>query len=110
MQVQNLFSALPDARAAEVFERLAGEGDVEIERIVSHGQSSPESGWYDQPRHEWVMLLQGRACLGFDDGREIELAPGDALDIPAHTRHRVSWTATDQTTVWLAVHYPMCDR
>lgn len=105
--VVNLLAALPDARAAEVFETLAGSRGVTIERIVSQGQSSPPEGWYDQHRHEWVLVLQGAARLGFEDGREVALAAGDAIDIPAGTRHRVSWTAPDRPTVWLAVHYPV---
>ena len=45
---QNLLDSLPDASNSEVFERLAGCGEVMVERIVSRGQSSPEQGWYDQ--------------------------------------------------------------
>ena len=37
-----LLHALPDARLAEVFDTLAAAGPVRIERIVSHGQASPE--------------------------------------------------------------------
>lgn len=110
IEVINLLRGLPDASGGEVFERLAGDGGVMIERIVSHGQCSPESGWYDQPNHEWVMLLEGAARLAFENGSEVELAPGDALDIPAHCRHRVSWTLPNKPTVWLAVHYPARDR
>jgi cupin 2 domain-containing protein len=33
------------------------------------------------------------------------MAPGDWLAIPAHDRHRVTWTDPGQDTVWLAVHY-----
>ena len=32
------------------------------------------------------------------------LVPGDFVWIAPHRRHRVSWTATDRATVWLAVH------
>lgn len=106
VKVRNLFQALPDASREEVFDALAGTDGVMIERIVSQGQVTPEGEWYDQPRHEWVMLLQGAARLRFADGEEVELRPGDALEIPAHLKHRVSWTAPDQTTLWLAVHYP----
>ena len=34
------------------------------------------------------------------------LRPGDHVAIPAHKRHRVEWTAPDETTLWLAVHFP----
>ncbi len=33
------------------------------------------------------------------------LKPGDWVDIPAHGRHRVEWTAPDKKTIWLAVFY-----
>lgn len=106
IELQNLYRNLPDARGEEVFERLAGEEGVLIERIVSQGQITPEGEWYDQERDEWVMLLRGAARLSFENGDELELAPGDSVNIPAHTRHRVSWTDPDRATIWLAVHYP----
>lgn len=108
-QVSNLLANLPDATTEEMFEMLASAKGVEIERIVSHGQCSPEVGWYDQDRHEWVLVLSGAARLEFDEsGAEVsvEMGPGDAMNIPARCRHRVAWTTPDQPTVWLAVHYP----
>jgi len=30
--------------------------------------------------------------------------PGDHVFLPAHKRHRVTWTDPDRPTVWLAVH------
>lgn len=76
-----------------------------IERIVSTGQASPPGFWYDQAQNEWVLLLQGRAVLEWDDGRSITLQQGDWLNIPAHTRHRVAWTSKDPPCIWLAVHF-----
>jgi len=38
------------------------------------------------------------------DETPLELRPGDFVNIPAHTRHRVEWTTPDEPTVWLAVH------
>jgi cupin 2 domain-containing protein len=104
--MDNLFRDLPVNLREERFDTLVDSGRVEIERIVSHGQSSPAEGWYDQERSEWVLLLRGAARLVFEDGREIALEPGDWLDIPARCRHRVDWTDPDRPTVWLAVHYP----
>jgi len=101
----NLFAAIPADLENEVFERLAGNTLVRIERIVSRGHRSPASGWYDQESGEWVIVLRGAARLAFADGTAVELGPGDYLDLPAHCRHRVDWTAPDEETVWLAVHY-----
>ena len=103
--MNNLFSDIPGRLEEELFETLASSENVLIERIVSKGHSSPEDGWYDQDRNEFVVLLEGAARLEFDDGRVEELAPGDWLDIPAHRRHRVAWTPAGAETVWLAVHY-----
>jgi cupin 2 domain-containing protein len=103
--LSNLFARIPDDLPAELFETLV-EGDaVRIERIVSRGHVTPAGQWYDQERHEWVLLLRGAARLAFADGREVALAPGDWLVIPARYRHRVAWTDPQQDTVWLAVHY-----
>ncbi|WP_432695838.1 cupin domain-containing protein [Marinobacterium sp. YM272] len=104
--MKNLLAELPYARDDEVFQLLAAGRGVEIERIVSHGQSSPEVGWYDQDRHEWVMVLSGAARLEFEDEGVVEMNAGDSVAIPACCRHRVAWTTPDEPTIWLAVHYP----
>jgi cupin 2 domain-containing protein len=108
MNVENLFAAPRDAglRAEEVFEELLCGGGFRLERIVSTGQTTPPGEWYDQPQAEWVLLLSGRALLRFEaDAEPRELVPGDFVNIPAHCRHRVEFTATDEPTVWLALHY-----
>ncbi|MCW8127392.1 cupin domain-containing protein [Microbulbifer halophilus] len=103
--MNNIFASLPKDLSAEVFEDIVRRDSVRIERIVSRGHSSPERGWYDQDEGEWVMVLRGAARLLFEDGREVELGAGDFIDIPARTKHRVSWTDPGETTVWLAVYY-----
>ena len=105
MQKHHIFHALPNRQDSETFEDILRTPAIRIERIVSHGQSSPAEGWYDQAEHEWVMLLQGSAVLAFDDGSEIRLQAGDYVHIPAHCRHRVAATDKDMATVWLAVFY-----
>ena len=88
---------------------VAAEG-FRVERIVSFGHVSPPGFWYDQPEREWVMLVSGAARLRFEDEAEaIELTPGAYVDIAAHRRHRVEWTAPDVPTVWLAIHYKAVD-
>lgn len=94
------FAATPD----ELTEVLVQNEHVRIERIVSYGHASPAGFWYDQAEHEWVTVLAGRAKLQFED-RMIEMGPGDSVNIPAQTKHRVEWTIPDEATIWLAVHY-----
>lgn len=101
----NLFEHLPEPLKEECFDTLLEARNVTVERIVSHGHASPASGWYDEPRNEWVVVLQGRGVVAFEEGGEVTLRPGDHLTIPAHCRHRVARTAPDEDTVWLAVHY-----
>jgi cupin 2 domain-containing protein len=91
------------AGGGEVVTELVTARAVRIERIVSSGQASPEGFWYDQEEDEFVALLSGAAELEFEGGETVNLQPGEWIDIPAHVRHRVKWTAPDETTVWLAV-------
>jgi cupin 2 domain-containing protein len=104
--MKNLLSDIPATLPEELCETLVQAKSVRIERIVSHGQASPEGFWYDQPQHEWVVLWQGAARLRFEhDDDVLELQPGDFVNIPAHLRHRVEWTTPVEPTVWLAIHY-----
>ena len=102
--MSNLLSNIPSNLPEELIETLIQSDGVRIERIVSHGHASPEGFWYDQDEHEWVMVLQGAARLQLED-RTIDLGPGDHINLPAHTKHRVEWTTNDQPTIWLAVFY-----
>lgn len=105
MKTLNVFKSIPEKLDKEALDTLVQQGDFKIERIVSKGHTSPESGWYDQTQNEWVIVLQGAAILTFADGKEIHLTTGDHLNIPAFTKHKVSWTAPDVETVWIAVFY-----
>ncbi|MGP8308816.1 cupin domain-containing protein [Vibrio sp. YIC-376] len=101
----NLFKDLPNDVSEETFEDLLCRENLRIERIVSHGQTSPEHGWYDQEEHEWVLVLKGTGELTFENGSVKRLEAGDHINIPAHTKHKVSWTDPNQETIWLAVFY-----
>lgn len=106
MKIRNLLGNIPAALPEEVFETLVQAPSARLERIVSNGQASPPGFWYEQPEHEWVLLLSGSAGLFFEGEDEtVVLRPGDCVNIPAGTRHRVEWTSTQQPTVWLALHY-----
>ena len=100
----NLFDDLPDDMPGELIEVLARSDKTRVERIVSTGQQSAPDFWYDQDENEWVIVLKGKARLQFEE-EEVSLDPGDYVFIPAHRRHRVSWTSPDEPTVWLAVFF-----
>ncbi|MGM0677467.1 cupin domain-containing protein [Ectothiorhodospira marina] len=102
---ENILDAVPDDLGSEVFEEIVRSPGVRIERIVSKGHASPDVGWYDQDENEWVLVVQGRASLTFEEGSTCPLSAGDYVNIPAHTRHKVDWTDPDEITVWLAVFY-----
>ncbi|WP_331283774.1 cupin domain-containing protein [Shewanella colwelliana] len=51
------------------------------------------------------MVLQGEAKLVFEHAEVVHLKKGDYITIPAHCKHRVSWTADHHETLWIAVHY-----
>ena len=100
----HLLADIPSGLPDELVERLATSEHVRIERIVSWGHASPEGFWYDQPEHEWVMVVKGAAGLLFEaQPTPVVLKEGDALVIAARLRHRVEWTETP--TIWIAVHY-----
>ncbi len=100
----NIFAPLPDARDGEVFTPLLERGGVRIERIVSHGQATPEDTPFVQDADEWVVVLRGSAALRIEGQAEVSLVPGDHVFIPGGTRHWVTRTDPDSTTLWLAVH------
>jgi cupin 2 domain-containing protein len=102
---RNLFAGIPESLDQELVEELLRDRLVRIERIVSRGQSSPPDYWYDQPEHEWIAVLAGKATLKIEGKPEMILGPGDTLHLPAHTRHRVEWTDPQQNTIWLAVFW-----
>jgi len=106
MNQGNIWAAIPKQIPAELTELLAGSQEVKIERIISRGHCSTDGFWYDQEYSEWVMLLKGQARLTFaSPPATVELTAGDYVDIPAHVRHRVAWTAEDRETIWLTVKY-----
>ena len=103
---RSLFDNIPVELPDELIEVLVQSGDVRVERILSRGHSSPDDFWYDQKTDEFVLLLKGRAGLALEGADEvIIMEAGDYVEIKSHVRHRIEWTAADEDTVWLAVHY-----
>ncbi len=105
MKPANIYESIPKDPDAEIFDDIISTPGIRIERIISKGHTSPENGWYDQEENEWVMVLEGSGTLTFEDGSVAHLSKGDHINIPAHCRHRVSWTDPNQLTIWLAVFY-----
>lgn len=103
--MRNIFSGFPESLPEELFETLAVSNNLRIERIISYGHNTPPGEWYDQAWHEWVIVLEGKATVIYEQGQIFNLVRGDYLFIPAHTRHRVTWTIPNDYTVWLAVHF-----
>jgi cupin 2 domain-containing protein len=93
---------LPD----EVVDLLVEREGLRIERIVSTGQTTPQGQWYDQETGEWVLVVAGAAGLRIEgEATDRELGEGDWIFLPAHCRHRVTWTRAEPPTVWLAIHF-----
>ncbi len=104
--MSNIFEEIPTSLPEEVQQVIANKGSVRIERIISMGHRSPENFWYDQKEDEFVLLLSGSATLQFEGQAEVkEMFPGDYMLIPAHVKHRVASTDSEEESVWLAVHF-----
>lgn len=106
LRIGNLRSAIPPQLPEELVSTLVERPGVRIERIVSRGHRSPDDFWYDQEESEFVVVLSGHARIELLGQGELDLRPGDYIELPAHVKHRVSWTSTEQDTVWLAIFYP----
>ncbi len=101
----NIFNEIPKDLQDELFEDIIKTENLKIERIVSYGHASPETGWYESEKNEWVIVLKGEAILSFENSDDVKLSAGDYLNIVAHKKHKVSWTLPNAETIWLAIHY-----
>ncbi len=105
--MSNIKDNLPvRAGVEELFDLIIANDKVRIERIVSHGHSSPAGFWYDQSENEWIILISGAAAIRQKEpDKLISMVAGDYLLIPAHRKHRVESTKPDSDTIWLAVFW-----
>lgn len=95
---------IPETSSNEIFQALAVNKNIKIERIISYGQTSPEGFWYDQKEDEFVLVLKGSAKIEYDDGRIFTLKESSSMYIPSGQKHRVIYT--EDPTVWLALFIP----
>ena len=103
--MENIFRNIPSELPHEIFEDIIVTDKLRVERIVSKGQTSPETGWYNQSENEWVIVLSGYGVIEYIDGVKVTLKQGDYLNLRAHEKHRVIETSFDEPTVWLAIFY-----
>ncbi|WP_343290868.1 cupin domain-containing protein [Vibrio harveyi] len=103
--MSSIFSDIPNSISEEIFEDIVSTENIRIERILSHGHSSPDVGWHDQSENEWVIVLKGQGVIEFESGEICALSEGDYLNIKAGVKHKVLSTAADEVTVWLAIFY-----
>ena len=100
----NIYELSQEVSQLEKFEQIVSGKNIQIERIISTGQTTTSGQWYNQELDEWVILLQGEAELSYADNSRKKLKAGDYLLIPAHTKHRVEYTSVEPPCIWLAVH------
>ena len=104
LEIERLVEDLPEPAEDEDVQIIWQTPFLRVERIVSYGHVSPEGFWNDQAEDEWVMVLTGEGVLEIEGERHHRtLRPGDAINLPAHTKHRVVSTEADAPTVWLAI-------
>jgi len=105
LNLGNIYSKIPSIKDKEIFQTLAANKKLRIERIISRGQVTEKGKWLKETHDEWAIILKGAAKLRFrNNNRPIKLKAGDYLLIPKNTSHRVEWTPAREKTIWLAVH------
>lgn len=100
----NFFDNVPLGSKEEAFDVLVKNEKCTVERIVSEGQTSAD--WYDQDETEFCCVLRGAADLLFEGSeRPVRMNPGAWVLIPAHAKHKVTWTSDSEPTIWMAVKW-----
>ena len=96
--LNNLYSDEKPAKNSEIFSTLFQNHSLKIEAIRSWLKTPGEL--YKQEQDEWVVLLNGEACLQISD-QKLNLIAGNYCFIPRHTEHQVLSTSSD--ALWLGV-------
>jgi cupin 2 domain-containing protein len=106
--MKNIFDQIPAVIPEELFDLIHKNSNIKIERIISKGHTSPKEGWFDQDLNEWVILLEGEANIEFEDNPKetiVTLVKGSYLFIPKNKKHKVIYTSTEPSCVWLAIFF-----
>lgn len=102
--MNNIFKEIPSNIKTEVFQDIFKSENIRIERIISLGRDSNDGKWYNQDENEWVILLQGKADIIFEN-ENINLIRGDYLFIEKHRKHKVIIQEENTETIWLAIFF-----
>jgi len=89
----------------EIFEDIFRNDNIKIERIVSTGGKTEDGIWLCDNKNEWVLLLQGKSEIVFENNNKIVLNGGDYVFIPSNTKHRVEYTSENPECIWIAVFF-----
>ena len=101
MEKFNLLSNIPLSSKEEIFEIITQNNNIKIERIISYGQTTANDYWYNQEEDEFIVIIEGKATILYDDKSTFNLKKGDTLYIKAHQKHKVTYTSSP--TIWLAI-------
>ena len=91
-------------RKSEIFEILKENDKIIIEKIISYGQKTPDEEWLSEINDEWVILLQGKSEILYENNLSCIMKAGDYIFIPSGTKHKVTYTSEKPPCIWLAVH------
>lgn len=97
----NIFKIEKNPEVEEIVDILEENKNIRMERILSSGQVTD---WIIQDEKEFVILLQGRATIEFEN-EIVNLSKGDTLMIDKYKIHRVSYTSEDPICIWLCVFF-----
>lgn len=104
LRIGNIFDPPADTGEHEIFTTIFKSDKIEITKIDGLRAFNKPGKWYDQEDDEWVILLQGKATLEFQNDESIQLNSGDYIFIEAHKPHRIKQSSNKPNCLWLAIH------
>ncbi|MBN2746152.1 MAG: cupin domain-containing protein [Bacteroidales bacterium] len=92
-----------DENSKEAIHVLENNENLKIETIFSPGSERGFDKWYLQPEEEFIYLIQGEAIIEFINNEQLKLTKGDFFKIPAGISHRVAYTSSTPSCIWLTI-------